>query len=253
MGIISVPILRASFIQALALVFIFFLLHALWRLSGVQLTLGQAACLQGALAALLSWQRLPRWWLLIQLLLPSALLATHALALPSWIFLLAFVVLLGLYWTSFRTRVPYYPSGLLAWESVAQLLPARPLQVIDIGSGFGGLALHLAQLRPDCRCFGIEIAPLPWAVSSLRAWTRRLRSEPTASFMRGDYHSLDFGRYDIIFAYLSPAAMPVLWDKVRAQMRAGSVLLSYEFDIPGVPADFSLQVPNGRVMHGWRL
>lgn len=36
----------------------------------------------------------------------------------------------------------------------------------------------------------------------------------------------------MVFAYLSPAAMPALWSKAQREMRAGSFLASYEFEIP---------------------
>lgn len=249
----SSPVLRAFYLQALALIIVFLLLHATWRLAGLQLTLPAAALLQGVVAALLSRKRLPSWWLPIQLFLPLAMVGASALNLPPWIFLAAFLVMLALYWTTFHTRVPYYPSSPSAWEKVAGLMPMHPLHMIDIGSGFGGLALFLARRRPDSRLAGIEIAPLPWIVSVARAAARRLRGESAPYFMRGNYRKLDFGQYDVIFAYLSPAAMPALWDQARAQMRAGSLLLSYEFVIPELPPDITLTMDSGRILYGWRI
>lgn len=249
----ALPILWALLLQALALLIVFVSLHALWRLSGLQLTLPAAALLQAFTAALLSWRRLPSWWLPIQFILPLALLGAHALNLPSWVFLSVFLVLAALYWTTFRTRVPYYPSGQAAWEQVAALLPQRPLRIVDIGSGFGGLAFYLAGQRSDCRLKGIEIAPLPWAASALRAAWRRLRGKVSPEFVRGDYRSINFGEYDVIFAYLSPVAMPALWQQASAQMRAGSLLLSYEFEVPGQAPHVSVAMPDGRQLHGWRM
>jgi hypothetical protein len=78
---------------------------------------------------------------------------------------------------------------------------------------------------------GIEIAPLPWLVSVVRALLRR----SSAVFKLGDYRELDFANYDVIFAYLSPAAMQALWQKSHVEMRPGSLLISYEFEIQGVP------------------
>jgi hypothetical protein len=46
------------------------------------------------------------------------------------------------------------------------------------------------------------------------------------------------------FAYLSPAAMLALWHKARAEMRPGTLLLSYEFHIPGTTPDLVIQ-PEG--------
>ncbi len=186
-----------------------------------------AALVQGTLAALITWKMgLAPWWRPIQFLFPVAVLAALALHLPSWLFLLLFLLLLGLYWSTFRTQVPYYPSNPAVWDAVRQLLAAdKPLKLIDIGSGLGGLVMYLARQRPAARCTGIELAPFPFIYSWLRA--KLIRSP--ARFKLGDYERLDFAEYDMVFAYLSPAAMGALWRKAAAEMRPGSMLLSYEF------------------------
>ncbi|MFD2272997.1 class I SAM-dependent methyltransferase [Undibacterium arcticum] len=113
-------------------------------------------------------------------------------------FLAAFLLLLGVYWTIFQTQVPFYPSGAATWQGVAGLLPPdRPVRVVDVGSGLGGLVLYLAAVRPDNEVTGIELAPLPWLVSVLR---RRIASS-RAEFLRGDYGALDFGQYDVVFLH----------------------------------------------------
>jgi SAM-dependent methyltransferase len=209
------------------------------------------AMIQGALAACLSaWRRLAIWWLPIQFLFPVALFGALALRLPPSIFLGLFLALVLLYWSSFRTQVPYYPSTRPVWRAIAELMPDQPLRGIDIGSGFGGFVLELARLRPDSSFEGIELAPLPWLVSRLRArW-----SGSRAQFRRGDYLSLDFAVYDVVFAYLSPAAMLALWEKAHREMRPGTLLLSLEFDIPGHAPDLTLQPrQDGKILYGWRL
>ena len=229
----------------------------LFRDTKSALTVGQAVMLQGALAALLTaWRRMPRWWIPIQLLFPVALLATLSLQLPPTIFFLGFVFLLALFWSTFRTQVPFYPSRAAVWRAVLAQLPAptgvahaEPLRFIDIGSGLGGLVLSLAATRVDGQFSGIEVAPLPWLVSRLRARFAGSR----ARFVRGDYNALDFSEFDVIFAYLSPAAMPALWQKAQREMRSGALLLSYEFRIPDhAPQITVLPDPQGPKLYGWR-
>ncbi len=146
--------------------------------------------------------------------------------------------MLLLYWSTFRTQVPYYPSGQRIWQAVDQLLPtAKPLRIIDIGSGLGGFVLDMARRRPECDVHGIELAPLPWMVSRVRAgWGGN-----KVRFIRGDYERLNFADYDVVFAYLSPAAMEQLWRKASREMGKGAILMSLEFTIPGQPA--SVTVP----------
>ena len=234
--------MRAALIQALVFPLMLLLVYLLAR-SGVRWGLAGAALLQGALAALLSHRlRLAAWWPLIQFLFPLALLGADALQLPPVLFLIAFVFLLGLYWSTFRTQVPFYPSGPAVWDAVAQVLPAeRVLRVLDIGSGLGGLVLELARRRPDCAVTGIELAPLPWLLSR---WRASLAGSP-ARFVRGDYERLNFADYDVVFAYLSPAAMPALWRKAHTELRPGSLLLSYEFAIPSHPPSRTIATTDG--------
>ena len=232
------PAVRALLLQIAAFPLTLAVVYLLAS-AGMRLSYWHVALVQGLLAAGLTWWRgLAIWWRAIQFGFPLALLATSTLAIPPWAFLAIFLFLLLLYWSTYRTQVPYYPSGRKVWDAVDAALPAdRPLRVIDIGSGIGGLVLALQDRRPGARIEGIELAPLPWLASYLRA---KLARSP-ARFIRGDYDRLDLGQYDAVFAYLSPAAMGALWQKAAREMRPGSILFSYEFIVVG-------QTPS-RVVH----
>jgi hypothetical protein len=245
------PAVQALLLQCAALPLASATLAVLLRLE-FPLTLMSAGLVQGVIAAALSyWRKLAPWWLAIQALFPLALFGAIGLHLPSWLFLAGFLILLAIYWSTFRTQVPYYPSGKRAWDAVARLLPQdRPVAMVDIGSGLGGLVLELARRRPDSCFSGIELAPLPWLLSLVRA---RLAGS-SARFVRGDYESLDLGAYDVVFAYLSPAAMSALWRKARAEMRPGTLLLSYEFVIKDAAPDFTITPSGpGPLIYGWHF
>ena len=226
------PALQALLIQCLCFLPTLATLYLLARL-GAALGYGHVVLIQGVFACLASWWRgLAPWWRGIQLAFPLLVLAAFELALPPELFLAAFLLLVLVFWSTFRTQVPFYPSGRAVRKALASLLAAsRAPRVIDIGSGFGDLVLDLARRRPDAQVEGIEIAPLPWLASRLRARLSRSR----ARFVLGDYERLDFGAYDLVFAYLSPAAMEGLWRKAEREMRPGSRLASYEFRMPARP------------------
>ena len=243
--------MQALLLQCAAIPASLALIYVLAR-AGLPMNYVLAALVQGALAAALAhWRGLARWWLAIQLLFPLALVGASAFALPSWVFLVLFVFLLLLYWSTFRTQVPYYPSGRRVWDAVHAALPqGRPVRVIDIGSGLGGFAIDLAARRADALVDGIELAPLPWLASRIAA---RLRGS-SARFMLGDYEALDFAGYDAVFCYLSPAAMSALWRKAAREMRPGSMLLSYEFGIAERPADRSIVLTErGTALYVWHF
>ncbi|MDQ7970065.1 MAG: class I SAM-dependent methyltransferase [Oxalicibacterium faecigallinarum] len=242
----------ALVLQVLSFVVTLLLIVCLDAIFGVAVHVVLAATLQGGIAAALSrvCKQAP-WWLAIQFFFPIVLVLLLGLHLPPTLFLGAFLILLLLYWSTYRTQVPFYPSRMAAWQAVESLLPSTsPIRIIDIGSGLGGLSLHLAKQRPDDVLQGIEIAPLPWFISRLRARFSRRHVD----FVRGDYRDLDFAQYDVIFAYLSPAAMPDLWQKARAEMRPGTLLLSYEFQIPDVPAEIVMRPEEkGPELYGWKM
>jgi hypothetical protein len=244
--------MQALMIQCASFLLLLVALKSLWLVAGVKLGLTVVISLQGIIAAVITrWRGLALWWSLIQLLLPIALLTTHSLHFPPSIFLVAFVFLLGCYWTTFRTQVPFYPSNPLVWNAVSTLLPPdRSIKFIDIGSGLGGPVLNLAARRPDSTFVGIELAPLPWLVSRFMAVLIGSR----ASFIRGDYENQHFSHYDVVFAYLSPVAMMPLWAKARAEMRSGTLLLSYEFPVDDAPPQIAMVIElGGPLLYGWRF
>ena len=242
--------LEAGAIQAGALVASLGLVFAFSATTGIGTSLLGLIVLQGAIAA--AWtalRRLPWWWVPTQaLFLPLAAWLRSANP-PLWPFPLGFALLLGFYWSTFRTRVPLYLSGQAVWEALAEQIPLRPgIRVIDIGSGLGGVLLDLERKRPDCELHGIEIAPLTWALARLRMALAASRCR----VVRGDYCALDLAQFDVVFAFLSPAAMPGLWGQAKAQMRPGSRLISCEFGIPGATPTRTLPVRGQtRRLHVW--
>ena len=246
------PAIQALLIQCVAFLIAIVCLSAIAALG--QLTAGPlaTALLQGVIATVISrWRRLATWWLYIQFLFPVASVMMHSLHFPPEIFLIAFVFMVALYWSTFRTQVPFFPSGRVAWDAVFDALPKdKPIRCIDIGSGLGGFVLDLSMRMPESVFEGIEVAPLPWFISKFRARITQNRGR----FLLGDYERLDFSQYDVIFAYLSPAAMPSLWKKAAAEMRHGALLLSYEFPIPGTtPVFIAPQAAGGPSLYGWYL
>ena len=170
------------------------------------------------------------WWRYIHLLFPLAIWVALALQIPTGYFLLSFIFTGTLFWSVFITQVPFYPSKPEVWNAVSELLPGKKLRILEIGSGLGNFAIRMAQLRPESCIEGIEIAPLPWIISVIQAKL----SSSRALFRLGNYEKVDFANYDLIFAYLSPAAMPNLWEKALREMKGESLLLSHEFPIPSI-------------------
>lgn len=225
--------LEAGLIQAFALAAALGTVPAFNALGYTGMTPAIVVAMQGAFAAAAAaLRRMPWWWIPIQAAFLPTAFWLHRADPPLWPFPVGFAMLLGFYWSTYRTRVPLYLSGDAVHEALADQLPSRSgVRVIDIGAGFGGVLAGLERRRPDCAIDGIEIAPLTWAIGRLRLALRGSRCRMS----RGDYGRVALGDYDVVFAFLSPAAMPGLYRQALAHMRPGSMLVSCEFAVPGVP------------------
>jgi len=253
------PSVTALLLQALAL-----LLAVLGlRVANLQPDALLFALLCGIIAAVLGhFAGLARWWLPIQLMFAPALVLLLRLNIPSGFFLAAFLVMLLVYWSTFRTQVPLYLSSKRVWRTLEELLPpakppagAKPeinFTFMDIGSGMGGVLTHLAATRPDGNYFGIENAPLPYWLSRLRI---KFGKHHNCHVLWGSLWSCDLAAYDVVFAYLSPVPMVQLWHKVKHEMRPGSLFISNSFAVPEHPPQYSITLDDlhHSTLHIWHM
>jgi len=238
------PALLALLGQLSSLFICWLLLLALARLGSWHFSLLGAACVQGAIAALIG-QRLglSRWWLPINLGFVPGLVLLQDHALPPWLLLVGFLILLMLNWNALTERVPLYLTGSAAERQLAQRLQALPdgFSFIDLGSGLGGTLLRLARVYPSARFVGVETAPLTFVLCWLRCLLQRNCRVRFRSFWREP-----LARYDVVYCFLSPAPMPALWQKAKVEMRPDALLISNSFEVPGVAAQETLLVDDWR-------
>ena len=191
----------------------------------------------GVLAAWLGDRvlRLPRWWIPAQMAMLPGSFFIASFQLPSWIYLAAFALVLAVYWNAVRGRVPLYLTNQTTRLALAAVVPPRSgLKVLDLGHGLGGTVLALARARPDVTVEGIESAPLPYAIS----WLRALGRAPANARLRyGNFWRRSLRPYDVVYAFLSPVPMQALYAKAKVAMAPGSMLISNSFPVPARAAD----------------
>ncbi|UCJ17246.1 class I SAM-dependent methyltransferase [Pseudomonas sp. MM211] len=191
-----------------------------------------AGLLHGLLTASLArWFGLSRWWWWLNLVFVPALLLASGAPLPSWLFLLGFLLLLLLNWNSFGERVPLYLTGAGSRRELARLLEERGerFAFVDLGCGPAGTLLWLARRFPQAQFTGVETAPLSCAIAWLRSIGQRNCRIRYQNLWRSDLAAID-----VAYCFLSPAPMLALWDKARLELPAGAWLISNTFEIPGV-------------------
>lgn len=176
--------------------------------------------------------------------------ASWVLRPPVWAYGAAFAALALVYTNTLLERVPLYLTNHTTWAALTGLLagepqttpaPARPA-FIDLGCGIGGLVAHVARRCPEWDVVGVETAPGPYLVAKLRTW-----GLPNASVRFQSLWRVDLGAFDVAYAFLSPAPMPRLLAKIRAEMRSGALFISNSFWDDAVSYDGVVAVNDARV------
>ena len=126
------------------------------------------------------------------------------------------------------TGAPSLPStGLMAQDVIALLneeaVPAGAT-IYEFGSGWGSLAIALARAFPQAQIIGIEISPVPYLASRIRA----LRY-PNLRFEWGDFRKRDTSDAHAITCYLMPALMPRVAQHLDANAQPGTRVICIEF------------------------
>ena len=128
-----------------------------------------------------------------------------------------------------RGDVPLFLSSSEVAQAVVILLQQeRARAFADLGSGVGSIAIPVAKRLPEIKIIAWEHAPLPWLISAWRP--RRRLSNFIAS--RHNFFATNFEQYDVVFAFLSPAAMPEVSAKIKREMRPGTLFISSSFPAP---------------------
>lgn len=238
------PVFIALAIQLGVFVCIAIFTLAAAKFTALSLPVYGLAIAQGVIAAIVTAAfGFSRPWIIGQLVAPPLLFLGNRLNVPDWVFPVILLLLVLLFWNVARHRVPLFLTNRQTYQAIEQLLPAAPVHVVDLGCGFGGLLRHIAKWRPDARVTGLETAPLPFAVAWVLA---RLSGCDNLEIRYRDIFNADLGDYDVVYCFLSPAPMPRLFEKARAEMKPGSLLISNSFTVPGTPPDDVVEVDDRR-------
>lgn len=175
------------------------------------------------------------------LFLPLAI-AMLALQLPSWLYLSAMLLLALVFWGTVKGDVPLFLSSHAVADALAAMVERENAAAFaDLGAGVGSVAVPLAERHPVMKVEAWERAPLPWLIL---AW--RSRGLANVAVNRANLWDSDLAGYNVVFVFLSPAVMVELGDKVRREMRPGSLFISSSFPVPDWPPESVLQIADRR-------
>lgn len=152
------------------------------------------------------------------------------------------LVLLSLAWDSVRWGIVPMPTWGRVRRACVDLMQRRHIrgEIVDLGSGFGGMTLAIAGALPDASVRGIEGSAIAYAlgrvagaVSAIGNGTVRRRPRGTVRWQRADFMGCDLSGADAVFCYLYPGAMQQLAAKLRHELRPGAWVVSHTFALPG--------------------
>lgn len=163
------------------------------------------------------------------------------LQLPSWLYLLVALLLTLVFWGTVKGDVPLFLSSTAVADAVKAIVDKENAGTFaDLGAGVGSVAAPLARHGvPVVDAW--ESAPIPWLITALRC-----RKLPNAHVKRASLWDCDLGYYDVVFAFLSPAVMVELGEKVRNEMRAGSLFISSSFPVPDWEPESLVNIADSR-------
>jgi len=101
--------------------------------------------------------------------------------------------------------------------------------VYDLGCGTGN-ALIIAAKEFGARGLGIEIDPLRYVIAKINI--KRFGVEENISLIKGNLFDISFTNANVLFIYLVPSALKKLAPKCLKELKRGTMLVSYQYDLP---------------------
>ncbi|SHI55148.1 Putative methyltransferase [Malonomonas rubra DSM 5091] len=144
----------------------------------------------------------------------------------------SFAVCLSLVWSSLRSGITPVPSSNKAKRTILQAADRSSFgTIIELGSGWGTLALALAEKHPHRQVIGYEISPIPWFVS----WClKKIKRLDNLNLRRQNFISVELPPSTLLVCYLYPGGMSKLAEKIEKEKPQVEILISNTFALPGV-------------------
>ena len=143
-----------------------------------------------------------------------------------------------------RNSAPVFPSSRKLRKIVACEIRKNyknSKNILDIGSGFGGLARKIACENPHHRIYAVEQIYLLVAISRLS----NIFSRRKVKFLHADVFEFikKSRKFDIGVAYLFPPMMPQI-EKIRTEF---DVLIILDFPLPNVKFSRKIEINKGKL------
>lgn len=126
---------------------------------------------------------------------------------------------------------PYTASDEDSIKKMLRLIkPYKPKHIMDMGSGNGKLVIRLAEA--GYHVDGIELNPVLVIWSLLAVKKRNLGKR--ANITWENFWTCDTSEYDMVVLYVTQHVVARLEEKLRAELKPGSIVVSNYCDFPSL-------------------
>jgi SAM-dependent methyltransferase len=120
---------------------------------------------------------------------------------------------------------PFVPSNLDNIKKLLRLAGVKKgKRFYDLGSGDGRIVIEAAKLKANA--VGIEQSYLRILISRFKVSTQKIRK---ATFLHGNFLKSNFSSADVIYIYLLPKVLSRLEDKLKKELKKGSVVITKDY------------------------
>uniref|UniRef100_A0A1A8GDV7 Family with sequence similarity 173, member A n=1 Tax=Nothobranchius korthausae TaxID=1143690 RepID=A0A1A8GDV7_9TELE len=128
-----------------------------------------------------------------------------------------------------RLQVPYIPASKAQVQNVMTLLRGRKGDLVDLGSGDGRIVLE-AYRHGFSPAVGYELNPWLVRIARFHAW--RAGHHEKVSYRREDLWKVDLTKCKNITVFLAPSVLPLLQDKLKAELSDDALVVAGRFPLP---------------------
>lgn len=130
-----------------------------------------------------------------------------------------------------RLGVPCMPTVAPVRKAMLALAADPGGNIVELGSGWGGMAIAAAKTYPGASVTGIEYSLFPYLFSRLRRLFHPALKN--LEFARRDFFSYPLEGASVVLCYLTNPLMARLKDKFLRELPPGARVISSTFFIPG--------------------
>lgn len=138
-----------------------------------------------------------------------------------------------------KSAAPWVPMRADDLERVLKILQQFPevKKIIELGAGDGRLLALTSQSGYESE--GYEISLLPFVIAQVRKFTHKLNYK----IYYRSFWGADLKSADAVYFFLMPQILEKTKVKLLAELKPGSLILSYTWGLPGLNPILIDQVP----------